>query len=79
MPRFVVAKYVESREFKDFVKRLTVGAFQMGALGYRNTVIKSQPTTPLEEADDKVSIVHVASTELSTTPPAPRFVMKHDD
>ena len=79
MPRTVVAKYVDSEEFKNFVERLTVGAYQMGALGYRNAVIESHPTISLEEADDAVPAVHVASTELSTTPPAPRFAMGLDD
>ena len=79
MPRTMVADYVESKAFQDFVKRLTVGAFQMGALGYRNAIVESQPTIPLEEADEKVSVVHVTSTELSTTLPVPQFPMEYDD
>ena len=51
----------------------------MGALGYHNAVIESHLTISLEAADDAVPTVHVALTELSTTPPAPQFAMGLDD
>ena len=58
-------------EFEDYVQRLTVRVFRMGALKYQNAVIEFHPTTPLEEVDKKFPAVHMASTELSTTPPTP--------
>ena len=61
------------------MKWLTVGAFQMGSLRYYNAVVESQPVTSLKEADDKVLAVHVASTELLTTPLAHRFTREDDD
>ena len=51
----------------------------MGALGYRNAIVEFQPTTPLEEVDEKVSSIHVALIELSTTHLVLRFAVKDDD
>ena len=71
MSRTIVIEYVRSTKFQDFLKQLIVGVFQMGTLGYQNAVVELLLTTPLEEVDEKVPTVYMASTELSTTPPTP--------
>ena len=78
LPFAVVAKYVETSEFKDFVERLTVGAFQMGALEYRNAILVDNPVSLVESADQAVPAL-LAEPELSGAPPPPQFSLSQED
>ena len=73
-----MAKYVRTIEFKDFVERLTVGAFQMGALEYRNAILEDHPASLVESADRAV-LALLAEPALSGAPPPPRFSLSRED
>ena len=78
LPLVTVAKYVESSEFKNFVERLSVGAFRMGALEYRQAILEDHPVSLVEAADRAVPAL-LAESELSGAPPPPRFSLSQED
>ena len=78
LPLAAVAKYVKSAEFKDFVERLTVGAFRIGALEYRKAILEDHPVSLVEAADRAVP-TNLAEPELSGVPPPPKFVLSAED
>ena len=72
LPQTVVAKYVRSVVFEDFVDRMTVGAFCMGALKFWEVVLCTHPPSTVEAADEDVP-ARLAEATLSTVPPPPKF------
>ena len=78
LPLAVAAKYVKSAEFKDFVERLTVGAFRMGALEYRKAILEDHPVS-LVEAADRAVLANLTEPELSGVPHPPQFVLSAED
>ena len=78
LPQTVVAKYVQSAEFGSFVDRLTMGAFRMGALEFREAVLHTHPPSTVEAADEEVPAL-LAEATLSTVPPPPRFELSPAD
>ena len=78
LPLTVVAKYVETIEFKGFVERLTMGAFRIRALEYCNAILADHPVSLVEAADREVPALS-AEPEISGVPPPPRFALSPGD
>ena len=55
-----------------------MGAFRMGALEYRNTILADHPVSLVEAADREVPALS-AEPEISGVPSPPRFVLSPGD
>ena len=78
LPQTVVAKYIKSAEFEDFIDRLTMGAFRMGALEFWEAVLHTQPPSTVEAADEAVP-AQLAEATFSIVPPPLKFELSLGD